>query len=114
MSKTSVQVTVFAEQEVAFARLRGHLLEIGAIGAATASTLDEPRSLSYTLRLRDGTTQVTILELTPDGAGCLLTMSVELEHQAERKDRKWFTPEQLEGQHGTLAEAFARIASGTG
>lgn len=114
MSKTSVQVTVFAEQEEAFARLRGHLLEIGALAAATASTLDEPRSISYTLPLRDGTTQTTVLELTPDGAGCLLTVSVDLEHQAERKDKKWFSPEQLEGQHGTLAQAFARIASGTG
>ena len=113
MSKTSVQVAVSAEQGVAFTRMHNHLVETGALASASASTMDEPRSLAYTLRLRDGTTQVTTLELTHGGDECLLTMSVDLEHQAEGKDKKWITPEQLEKQHTTLAGIFARIASGT-
>lgn len=113
MSKTSVQVAVSAEQAVAFTRLHEHLLGIGALAAATASSVDEPRSLAYSLRLRDGTTQVTSLELMPAAEGCLLTMSVDLEHQAERKDEKWIPPNQLAEQHKTLAGMFARIASGT-
>ena len=112
MSKTSVQVAVSAEQGVAFTRLHDHLLETGALAAASSSAMDEPRSLVYTLRLRDGTTQVTTLELTHAGEGCLLTMSVDLEHQAEGKDTKWITPKQLDEQHRTLAGIFARIASG--
>ena len=113
MSKTSVQVAVSAEQTVAFTRLHGHLIESGAIAAAAASTVDEPRSLGYSLQLRDGTTQVTSLELTPAAEGCLLTLSVDLKHQGERQDKVWLTPKQLEEQHRTLAGMFARIASGT-
>ena len=113
MSKTSVQVAVSAQQEVAFTRLHGHLVDSGAIAAASGSTVDEPRSLAYSLQLRDGTTQVTSLELTPAVEGCVLTMSVDLEHQGERQDKAWLTPKQLEEQHRTLAGMFARIASGT-
>jgi hypothetical protein len=113
MSKTSVQVAVSAEQGLAFTRLHGHLIESGAIAAASASTVDEPRSLSYNLRLRDGTTQVTTLELTPAAEGCLLTMSVDLDHEATPEVGGWLTPEQLAGQHRSLAHVFARIASGT-
>lgn len=113
MSKSSVQVAVSAEQGVAFTRLHRHLVDSGAIAAASSSTVDEPRSLAYALQLRDGTTQVTSLEFTPAAEGCVLTLSVVLEHQGERQDRVWLTPKQLEEQHRTLAGMFARIASGT-
>lgn len=113
MSKTSVQVTVSAPRGIAFSRLHAHLLDSGAIEAAKESTADEPRSLSYDLRLRDGTTQVTTLELTPSGAGCLLTLSIDLDHEAQPEDRGWITPKRLGEQHRTLANIFARIASGT-
>src|ERR1035437_3156289 len=113
MSKTSVQVAVSAEQGLPFPRPPGHLRESGAIAAASASTVDEPRSLGYSLQLRDGTTQVTSLELTPAAEGCLLTMSVDLDHEATPEAGGWLTPEQLEGQHRSLAQIFARIASGT-
>ena len=113
MSKTSVQVAVSAKQGVAFARLHDHLIESGAIGAASASTMDEPRSLAYNLRLRDGTTQVTTLELTPAAEGCLLTMSVELDHEAAPAGGGWLTPKQIADQHKTLAAIFAGIANGT-
>ena len=112
MSKTTVQVAVSAEQGVAFTRLHDHLVESGAFAAASASTVDEPRSLTYNLRLRDGTTQVTTLELTPAAQGCLLTMSVELDHEATPTGGGWLTPKQLKQQHQTLAEIFARIANG--
>jgi len=113
MSKTSVQVSVSAEQGLAYTRLHDHLVDSGAIAAASLSTMDEPHSLSYNLRLRDGTTQVTTLELTPAAEGCLLTMSVDLDHEATPEAGGWLTPEQLEGQHRSLAQIFARIASGT-
>ena len=113
MSKTTVQVAVSAKQGVAFTRLHDHLIESGAFGAASASTVDEPHLLTYNLRLRDGTTQVTTLELTPAAEGCLLTMSVELDHEATPTGGGWLTPKQIADQHKTLAEIFAGIANGT-
>jgi len=113
MSKTSVQVSVSAEQGVAFTRLHTHLVESGAFAAASAPTVDEPRSLTYNLRLKDATTQVTTLELAPASEGCVLTMSVELDHAAMPEAGGWLTPKQIAEQHRTLAEIFARIASGT-
>jgi hypothetical protein len=113
MSKTSVQVAVSAEQGLAFTRLHDHLVESGALGAASASTVDEPRLLTYDLRLKDGTTQVTTLELTPATEGCVLAMSVELDHESMPEAGGWLTPKQIAEQHKTLAEIFSRIASGT-
>ena len=112
MPKTSVQVAGSAEQGVAFTRLHDHLVQRGALAAASASTVGEPRSLAYSLQLKDGTTQVTTLELTPAVEGCLLAMSVELDNEVAPAGGAWLTPKQLEPQHKTLAEIFARIASG--
>jgi hypothetical protein len=112
MSKTSVQVAVSAEQGLAFTRLHDHLIQSGAFAAASATTVDEPRCLAYSLQLKDGTTQVTTLELTPAAEGCLLAMSVELNHEGAPAGGAWLTPKQLEQQHKTLAEIFARIANG--
>ena len=112
MSTPTVEVDVAAEQAVAFRRLHAHLVDSGALAAAAESTVDEPRTLSYRIRLRDGTSQVTTLELRPTPDGCRLAMSVALEHDAVRKDSAWLTPEQLGPQHKVLANAFAGIASG--
>lgn len=105
MSKTSV--TVLADQTVAFARLRDHLVESGAIAAAANSTLEAPHLISYSLRLRDGTTQTTRLQLTRVVKGCLLTVSVDLQHEADPGNSGWLTPKELEKQHQALAKSFA-------
>lgn len=112
MSITSV--TVRAKQAEAFTRLRDHLADSGTLAASTVSTVDAPHLLSYSLRLRDGTTQTTCLQLTPLVRGCLLTVSVDLEHddQVDQSSVDWLPLTQLEKQHAVLARSFAGIAAG--
>lgn len=110
MSKTSMTLEV--EQPLAFARLRDHLVQSGAIAAAATSTVEEPRLISYSLRLRDGTTQTTSLQLTRIVKGCLLTVAVDLEHPDQAAKPAWLTSTELEKQHQALTKSFAGIASG--
>lgn len=114
MSRSSVQVPVAAGQREAFTRLRRHLDQTGTLAAAAAFSVDEPRAISYGLRLRGATSQVTTLELTPVGAECLLTLSVDLEHgDTGHADRGWLPAAQLEAQYRVLALSFAHIADGS-